>query len=76
MDGTNRKVLINRDIVLPNGLTVDIMEAKLYWCDAYEGRIEMANYDGSERVLLAQFRKTHVCGISTSSGKILTVNKI
>ena len=34
MDGTDRRVLVNEDIRLPNGLAIVIEEQKLCWADA------------------------------------------
>ena len=35
MDGTNRSVIINDDIVWPNGITIDKHTGSLIWCDAH-----------------------------------------
>ena len=34
MDGTNRRVLVQDDLGLPNGLTFDAYSAQLCWVDA------------------------------------------
>lgn len=33
MDGNNRQILIGLGAVQPNGLTIDIAQQRLYWCD-------------------------------------------
>ena len=43
MDGTNVKTLVNDTLQWPNGLSLDMLAKKLYWCDAYTDRIE--SYD-------------------------------
>eukprot|EP00794_Sanderia_malayensis_P012923 gene12923-14255_t len=55
MDGdkTTRQELINTNIVWPNGLTLDYAENKMYWIDSKLKRLEVANMDGTNRVLLA-----------------------
>ena len=38
-----------REIYWPNGLTIDLVEQKLYWADAKLSFIHKANLDGSAR---------------------------
>lgn len=45
----HRKVLVNQNIYWPNGLTIDLLEQKLYWADAKLSFIHRANLDGSVR---------------------------
>jgi len=54
MDGneTTRKDLITTDIGWPNGITLDLAQKKMYWSEAKLDRIEMANLDGSYRIVL------------------------
>jgi hypothetical protein len=49
MDGTNRKSLIESQLHWPNGLSIDYVDQKLYWCDVYLHKIERAGLDGSKR---------------------------
>lgn len=46
---SNRKVIVDVDIYWPNGLTIDLVEQKLYWADAKLSFIHRANLDGSSR---------------------------
>lgn len=46
---SHRKVLVNQNIYWPNGLTIDLLEHKLYWADAKLSFIHRANLDGSAR---------------------------
>ena len=48
-DKSTRKVLIDRDIVWPNGMTIDYKEERLWWTDARLGTIESADLNGSDR---------------------------
>ena len=48
MDGSNRRVIIRRNIHWPNGLTIDYSAQKIYWIDAKTFYIAKANYDGSD----------------------------
>ena len=38
MDGTNRRVLVQDDLGLPNGLTFDAYSSQLCWVDAGDGK--------------------------------------
>lgn len=49
----HRKVLVNQNIYWPNGLTIDLLEQKLYWADAKLSFIHRANLDGSARYAAA-----------------------
>ena len=49
MDGTNRKILVKEGLGLPNGITIDFNNNKLYWADAGTQNIESVNFDGTER---------------------------
>ncbi|XP_076313100.1 LDL receptor protein 1 isoform X3 [Tachypleus tridentatus] len=49
MDGSHREVFVKEDIQWPNGLTVDYVGKKLYWCDAFFHTIERISLDGLKR---------------------------
>lgn len=49
MDGTNRSTIINTKIYWPNGLTLDIMNKRLYFADSKLDFIDFCNYNGSGR---------------------------
>ena len=51
-DATTRQHLISTNVVWPNALTLDYAQNKMYWMDAKLGRLEVANMDGSDRLLL------------------------
>ena len=52
MDGRNRTILHDTNLVWPNGLTIDYANQRIYWVDASLDTIEYSNVDGSGRTLL------------------------
>ncbi|XP_044749919.1 low-density lipoprotein receptor-related protein 6 [Coccinella septempunctata] len=64
LDGTERIMIVSKDLVWPNGVTLDIEAKKIYWCDAKEDKIEFANMDGTERRVLINTDVPHVFGLS------------
>ena len=48
-DKSTRKVLIDRDIVWPNGMTIDYKEGRLWWTDARLGTVESTDLNGFDR---------------------------
>ena len=48
-DSTSRRVLVNRDIVWPNGLTIDYTEDRIWWVDARLGKVESTDLNGQDR---------------------------
>lgn len=48
-DSTSRQVLVNRDIVWPNGLTIDFEEGRIWWVDASLGTVESMLLNGQDR---------------------------
>jgi hypothetical protein len=51
MDGKaeTRRVLIDKEIVWPNALTIDYVQEILWWADAKLEKIERSNMDGTNR---------------------------
>ena len=48
-DLTTRRVLVDSDIVWPNGLTLDFKQKKLYWLEAKLGYIAAIDWQGTNR---------------------------
>ena len=55
MTGNNRTTLINKGILWPNGLTLDLQAERLYWCDAYYNRIESISVGTPEQHRLVSY---------------------
>ena len=54
MDGDNatRKILADKNVYWPNGLTLDLIQRKLYWLDAKLQRVEAVDLDGNNRMVI------------------------
>ena len=64
MDGRNREVIIDSDLIWPNGIALDTAREKLYWCDAKMDRIEVAHLDGSQRAVVIDHDLPHPFGFT------------
>lgn len=51
-DLKTREKLISTDIVWPNGLTLDLIQKKMYWIDAKLDSIEVADFHGGNRQII------------------------
>jgi len=62
MDGDlkTRKKIIDKNIVWPNGLTLDLIQRKLYWIDAKLRSLEVADLDGNNRKLITEAGKGRI----------------
>ncbi|XP_076166468.1 low-density lipoprotein receptor isoform X2 [Ptiloglossa arizonensis] len=67
MDGSHRMVIVDNDVIWPNGLTLDLISKKIYWIDAKLYIIGSCNYDGSGRrtVLYSPDSLRHPYSITT-----------
>ncbi|KAJ8040995.1 Neurotrypsin [Holothuria leucospilota] len=59
MRGEDYHAVITTDIALPNGIVIDTYASKLYWCDARLDKIERANLDGTNRVVIIDSDLVH-----------------
>lgn len=57
--GYGLESIITTDIRMPNTITLDYENHKLYWADARLDKIERADYDGTHRVVLAHSTPKH-----------------
>lgn len=64
MDGSERIELITEKLGWPNGVTLDIDNFRIYWCDAKLDKIEYAKMDGSDRRELTNTDVPHVFGLT------------
>ncbi len=54
MNGENRTILIDTDIIYPTDLVIDFYQNyRVYWTDEKKESIESMNYDGTDRVTIA-----------------------
>lgn len=67
MDGSHRQAIVTYDIKWPNGLTLDLVQDRIYWVDAKLNIISSSNYDGQERrvILFSMEALKHPFSIST-----------
>jgi len=54
MDGSNRLTLVSSDIKWPNGLTLDLVQRRVYWVDGKLNHIGSVDFDGRNRKLVLQ----------------------
>ncbi|XP_076343570.1 putative vitellogenin receptor yl isoform X2 [Tachypleus tridentatus] len=54
MDGSDKTLLVDTDIIWPNGLTIDYTLGWLYWADAKLNKIEYLTLDGKQRKIILQ----------------------
>lgn len=62
--GYGLETIIRKDIRMPNAITLDVEQNKLYWADARLDKIERANYDGTGRVVLFHSTAKHPFAIA------------
>lgn len=54
MDGSHREILVNTSLKWPNGLTLDMVQRRIFWVDAKLNSISSCNFDGTSRRLILQ----------------------
>ncbi|KAF7994322.1 hypothetical protein HCN44_003412 [Aphidius gifuensis] len=64
LDGSNRKILILKDIEWSNGVALSIEKKKLYFSDASFDKIEVCNMNGSDRKQILNDISPHIFGLS------------
>ena len=70
MDGRNRRVIHNTDLIWPNGLTLDHSQQILYWNDASLDKIESSRVDGSNRRIVSNQQIYRPFGISVYRNRL------
>lgn len=68
MDGTNREVLHNTDLVWPNDITIDYQSQTLYWVDASLDKMESSFVNGSGRHVVKTDLIVHPFSITIHEG--------
>ena len=74
MDGTDRTVLHDTDLVWPNGLTLDYEAQILYWADGSLNKIESSGVDGTNRRLITQQGVFHPFAITMYENTLYWTN--
>ncbi|KAF4524536.1 hypothetical protein B566_EDAN002809 [Ephemera danica] len=64
LDGSQRITLIGEGLGWPNGIALDIPKKKIYWCDAKTDKLEMANFDGTDRRAIITDNFPHTFGLT------------
>lgn len=73
MDGSNRRIIADKDLFWPNGLTIDYAGHRMYWVDAKHHVIERADLDGQNRkavISQGEIRKVRLFLLSVRQGSI------
>lgn len=53
LDGSNRIALVEKNVGYPNGISIDLKNNRVYWCNAESDVIESVDLDGTNRKKLA-----------------------
>ena len=70
-DSASRQVLVERDIVWPNGLTIDYEEGRIWWVDASLGTVESMLLNGQDRkITMRNWGVRHTFGITVFQNSI------
>lgn len=71
MDGLDNKVLVKDDIYKPSGLTLDLQENLLYWCDQSLSRVESVDLNGNDRRIVLELGMQNPFGLASGIGGVL-----
>ena len=70
-DSSSRQVLVDREIVWPNGLTIDYQEERIWWVDASLGTVESMLLNGQDRkITMRSWGVRYTFGISVFQDSI------
>lgn len=64
ISGYGMESIIKTDIRMPNAITMDTENHKLYWADARLDKVERADYDGGNRIVLTHSMPKHPFSIA------------
>lgn len=74
LDGTGHEILVDSDIVSPEGIAIDYQSQRLYWADSrggtIYGRIESTNLDGKEREIIFEDIHYKPFGLAVDGDKV------
>lgn len=55
LDGSERQIIVNKNIIWPTGIAIDYPAKRIYWADPKASRVESVNMDGRHRHLIKAF---------------------
>ena len=61
MDGSDRRIVVAKQMILPSDLALDFPNRRLYWTDVKKKTVETVNYDGSDRHVVKAFSRGGSC---------------
>lgn len=74
MDGTNKRVIVERGIEWATGLAIDYPSNRIYWADSRKGTIETVLFTGKSRHVITQFKNRSMqLNISNRTNPILLI---
>lgn len=71
MDGSLRKVIVDKDISWPNGITVDLFQQHLYWADAQLHYIGRVDFEGGGRITINRGAPSYPFALVYGSGYLI-----
>lgn len=72
LDGSERRMIVDQQILWPNGITIDFEYHRIYWVDGKMATISSSLYDGSDRRTILE----HLTNTPTPFGISLIKDKI
>jgi hypothetical protein len=70
LDGTGFETLVTTGLVVPEGITLDLPNGKMYWADQGPAKISRANLDGTGVEVLITSGTVHPHDIGITGGKM------
>ncbi|XP_035828959.1 low-density lipoprotein receptor-related protein 6-like, partial [Aplysia californica] len=64
LEGQNRRIIVERDILKPMGVTIDYVHDRLYWVDSAKFTVEAVQLDGLGRQLIHKVEDITLTGIA------------
>lgn len=73
LDGSNRKILVDKNLYMPHGIAVDQFTNRIYWVVDQEGShfsVESANLDGTDREIVVKGLHNNPFGLAVTKDSI------
>lgn len=68
MDGSLRKVIVDKDVFWPNGIAVDLFRQHLFWADAKLKCISRVDFGGGDRKVINEGSSLHPFSLAYGLG--------